>query len=187
MDTAVFTAVTNVCCGYCELYADMYQRIANSGRSRWLTVSPPYDDEPPAVRHMVWLYRFLPMIAFADEFILVVEFSEDGRLHYHCIYSRIDEVKEYIYINGWRRGGLQVKVYDGEAQKGCHYLFKDIERSGRLLGGINVMVPQHDVVHTRLNLRNKSKSIRQTVEMDYTHLLPPPKASDLKRKHKMKK
>lgn len=112
------------CCAYCAEYDALYKTILCQGM-RWLTISPPISDIDPDKYLDAWIDDLENMRKVAKNMILVVEFA-NLRMHFHAVYSVKDKKKEYIILNGYRKGN-QVRVYNGEPTGGRHYLFKDVD------------------------------------------------------------
>lgn len=112
------------------LYSDIYSRIKDSGRGRWFTLSPLNDKGTSEAEYKYWTKKLVTLRDIADELILVVEMSQSLNLHYHAYYSRKNPHKEFRYKNGWSQEKAQVKIFDGEPERGLRYLFKSLDNTG---------------------------------------------------------
>lgn len=120
-------------------WTEMYNVIKiGDQQDRWLTISPPHNDDDPNLYLKAWISKLLPLIHIAHNLILVAEVT-NLRLHFHIYYSLKDKVKEYIYLNGWRKHA-QLKVYNGEPKEGIDYLFKDIEFTRQYISSPNKII-----------------------------------------------
>lgn len=122
----------NCDCEYCRNYGDLISKIRHHTKKKWLTISPPSPSAGSAQEHFDdWLKSFMMFRKFAEHLLGVAEF-ENGRLHFHIMYTVKDAVKEYKVLNKWRIHSM-LRVYKGLPREGAHYLFKDIETALELL------------------------------------------------------
>lgn len=152
MDTEIFQAQE-----YISLYTSKYNNIIQH-RPRWLTISPPYDDKEQAQENYeYWIKKLVKLKDIASDAIIITEMSTQCRLHYHIIYSLKDPIKEYKYLNGWRKEA-QVRVYNGQPKEGVSYLFKDISFTKEYL-------PNAQLIHTRTSIMEwnleRKRALRQ--------------------------
>lgn len=144
--------------GYISRAKSDYEGILASGQCRWLTVSPPHNDWELEQYYELWMYILYPLVQFSRDLLLLVEMSKDLRLHFHCFYSTKDRVKEYRYLNGWRKQSM-VRAFDGEPKGGFDYLVKDLEFTAEFL-------PTQLLLLNRSQLSDQYQSVRKTVEVN---------------------
>lgn len=147
-------------CTYCEHYADTYERIATSGRARWLTIAPPSTHNDAITDYKLWMSQLTKIKDFADFLILIAEISPQMRLHFHVLYSSKDKPKEYRYINGWRYDAM-VRIYNGTPKEGKHYLFKDIASTQEVLPDASIIFDRQHLLGYERSLKTNLKRVQQ--------------------------
>lgn len=166
MDTEKLTSLLGVTS---DEYTQIYDRIRVSGHARWLTLSPPPDDgADPRLGHIYWLKKLTKMHGFTTDLLLVAEVSPNARLHYHMFYSVKDRVKEYIYLNGWRRES-NIKVFNGEPREGIGYLQKDILSTSEYLPGYPVSFTRDTLRSYVLAQKRRKRAEELARKTDKTH------------------
>lgn len=119
-------------CDMCKLIEEEYEYISNR-KPKWLTISPPYNNMKPIEFYEQYIEMFENFIKFSDKLIIVMEITENYRLHWHIYFNEVDSIASYKYINRFRIGN-QLRIYKGGPKEGIHYLVKDVVETVKYTG-----------------------------------------------------
>lgn len=143
------------CAAFCHKYKDIYDKIL-LGNHYWYTLSPPMKEyETDDAKLDFWLDEFVKLLDCCTDFIIVVEFDDKMRLHFHMMIRTKDDIKfKRSCVQRWYfKANNDIKRMS-QPVMGMHYLFKQSETTQKLLNGRIPILTAVDIIKHKTEMKS---------------------------------